>query len=84
MLERKGRIRVDGRFRDWVHLAMERMPVIEAPLTNAISLLSHDIQLGHADPADHFIAATAIAHELVLASVDERITEAECVATLKF
>jgi PIN domain nuclease of toxin-antitoxin system len=47
--------------------------IVELPLTGGIAILS--VQLGrlHGDPADRFIAATAIAHDATLITADKRL-----------
>lgn len=46
--------------------------VVELAITGDIALLSATLDL-HGDPADRFIAATAIAHRTTLATADERL-----------
>ena len=46
--------------------------VVELALTGDIALLSAALDL-HGDPADRFIAATAIAHRGTLATADKRL-----------
>lgn len=46
--------------------------VAELSLTGDIALLSAGLDL-HGDPADRFIAATAIAHRATLVTADERL-----------
>jgi PIN domain nuclease of toxin-antitoxin system len=46
---------------------------IELPLTGAIAILAGELEGLHADPADRFIAATAIAHDATLMTADERL-----------
>jgi PIN domain nuclease of toxin-antitoxin system len=45
----------------------------ELPLTGEIAMLAGELEDLHADPADRFIAATAIVHDATLATVDERL-----------
>src|SRR4051794_29155426 len=40
--------------------------IVELPLTGPIAILAVQLQHLHGDPADRFIAATAIAHNAVL------------------
>jgi len=47
--------------------------ITELPLTGKIAILAGEIQDLHADPADRFIAATAIAHDAMLITADERL-----------
>jgi PIN domain nuclease of toxin-antitoxin system len=46
--------------------------MIELPLTGDIALLSANLDL-HGDPADRFIAATAITHGATLVTADQRL-----------
>lgn len=46
--------------------------IVEIPLTGDIALLSVELNL-HNDPADRFIAATAIAHEAILMTADKNL-----------
>jgi len=46
---------------------------IELPLTGEVAILAAELEGVHADPADRFIAATAIAHNATLLTADERL-----------
>jgi PIN domain nuclease of toxin-antitoxin system len=48
-------------------------PFREAPLTHAVALESRRLDLPHDDPADRFIAATAVVHGLTLVTADHRL-----------
>ncbi len=73
MLHARGRIEVRGGPRAWYLEAQRRLPLREAALTSEVALLSLEIDLGHRDPADHLIAATAVAYGLTLLTLDERM-----------
>jgi PIN domain nuclease of toxin-antitoxin system len=47
--------------------------VIELALTGDIALLAVELKNLHGDPADRFIAATAIAHDATLMTADARL-----------
>jgi PIN domain nuclease of toxin-antitoxin system len=47
--------------------------VVELPLTGDIGLLAVDLANLHADPADRFIAATAIIHDATLMTADKSL-----------
>jgi PIN domain nuclease of toxin-antitoxin system len=47
--------------------------VIELPLTGEIAIVAGEIDGLHGDPADRFIAATAIVHDATLVTADERL-----------
>lgn len=77
LLAQRGRIRIPGEFRQWVEQAFAKFPVNEAPLTKEVALVSGEIQLSHRDPADHFLAATVLVYDLVMMTVDQRLTQAK-------
>jgi PIN domain nuclease of toxin-antitoxin system len=47
--------------------------IVELPLTGPIAILAVQLQNLHGDPADRFIAATAIAHDATLITADARL-----------
>lgn len=47
----------------------------ELPLTGEIAILAGELDGLHADPADRFIAATAIAHDATLVTADDRLLQ---------
>ena len=47
--------------------------VTELQLTGEIAVLAGELDGLHADPADRFIAATAIAHDAMLVTADGRL-----------
>jgi PIN domain nuclease of toxin-antitoxin system len=51
---------------------MLRTGIREMPLTGDIAILAVQLDL-HSDPADRFIAATAIAHDAMLMTADETL-----------
>ncbi len=81
MLAERGRVQIQGRFRDWVSKAQARFPTHEAHLNHEIALSSRELDLPHADPADRFLAATSVVYELTLLTVDQRLTEASWLDT---
>ena len=81
LLADRGRVRLDVPMRRWTAEAREGFPVQDAPLNDEIALKSLEISLPHRDPADHFLAATALVYHLTLATVDERLTEADWLPT---
>ncbi len=73
LLIEKGRLPVTESPVDWISRAQRQLPVRDARLTAAIAMRSRVIALTHDDPADRFIAATAIEMRLPLATVDARL-----------
>jgi PIN domain nuclease of toxin-antitoxin system len=82
VLAEKGRINLQPTTDQWINRALNALSVQEAPLTHAIAILSRQIELPHQDPADRFIAATAIHHNLTLATVDYHLTNSSWLSTI--
>ena len=82
VLNDRGRIKLALPFRAWLGEAMRRLPVREAPLTREVAILSRELALDTDDPADRFLAATAIVHKLDLVTVDRHLLEAPSVPTI--
>jgi PIN domain nuclease of toxin-antitoxin system len=69
-LNSKGRIHIKGDLTEW--LARATAGTQEAPLTHEIALVASQMSL-HQDPADRFLAATALVLDLTLVSADDRL-----------
>ncbi len=74
ILTEKGRISLQPDAVAWIDLALQTLEILEAPLVHQIAILSRQIELPHQDPADRFIAATAVYYNLILATVDSNLT----------
>jgi PIN domain nuclease of toxin-antitoxin system len=46
-----------------------------------VAVTSREIELPHQDPADHFLAATALVYDLELLTVDTHLADAEWLPT---
>ena len=73
MLIERGRIDVEGDPRQWVAAALEAVPFKEAPLTHSVAIESRRLRFRHPDPADRFLAATALVYDLTLVTADKRL-----------
>jgi PIN domain nuclease of toxin-antitoxin system len=82
LLAEKGRIILEPNPAQWIQNSLDRLDTKEAPLSNETAILSRQLDLVHQDPADRFIAATAVHYGLTLATVDENLVKASCVKTL--
>ena len=82
LLAEKGRIVLKPTPEEWIQDSLQELKTKEAPLSNEIAILSRQLKLEHQDPADRFIAATAIHLNLILATVDNRLTKASWLKTL--
>jgi len=69
LIERK-RLDVDRPGENWVREALERAPVLEAPLNAEVVLASRRLKTRHRDPVDRFLVATAQVFELTLVTAD--------------
>lgn len=72
MLQARGRIQLDMSVALWRDELL-RAGLIEIPLDGAISVRSLDFAELSEDPADRFIAATALVHGATLLSADEKM-----------
>ena len=61
------------RFRREIRDLILRQGTIELPLTGEIAVLAGELESLHGDPADRFIAATAIVHDATLVTADEKL-----------
>jgi PIN domain nuclease of toxin-antitoxin system len=70
VLAQKGRISVKGNPIEHFREALALVPLKQAPLSNEIALVSRSLKTKLNDPADLFIAATAIIYNVSLATSD--------------
>ena len=73
LLAQRGRIQLDGDPTRWIEGALRAFPVRDANLTRQVAIASRTLDLPHQDPADRFIVATAVVHDLALVTADERL-----------
>ncbi len=79
LLHKKKRIYLDTDPVQWVQLAAQGLH--QVPITQDIVLAAHDLEL-HNDPADRFLAATALVLGLTLVTADARLLGLGNIATL--
>ena len=82
ILAEKGKILLKPDPPTWIQNSLRQLDTKEAPLSNEIALLSRQLQLEHQDPADRFIAATAIHLQLTLVTVDRQLRKVDWLDTL--
>ncbi len=82
LLAEKGRLILEPTAIQWIQNSLKILDTKEAPLSNEIAILSRQLDLVHQDPADRFIAATAVHYDFILATVDENLTLASWLNTL--
>ena len=73
LLIEKDRLPVTSPPADWIRSALRTLQVREAGVTFAIAVRSRTLALQHQDPADRFIAATALELKAPLLTADERL-----------
>ena len=79
LLHKKKKIYLDTDPVHWVRLASQSLR--EVPLTQDIVVAAHELEL-HNDPADRFLAATAMILDLTLVTADARLLGLGNIATL--
>lgn len=82
ILAEKGRIVFNTKPETWVMKYLRQLKLKEAKLTYEIAILSRKLQFNHQDPADRFLAATAVAGNLTLATIDKRLRELDWLSTV--
>jgi PIN domain nuclease of toxin-antitoxin system len=82
MLLEKKRIEIDRDFAEWFLQYREELNVHEAPFTWEVA---HELRytiLGHRDPADRFLVATAKVYDLTLVTADESLMSVQGLSVL--
>jgi PIN domain nuclease of toxin-antitoxin system len=69
LLAEKGHISVGPDRVKSVREIIRMIPLKEAPINQEVAIQSRIVKLPHQDPADRFLAATALVYELTLVSV---------------
>jgi PIN domain nuclease of toxin-antitoxin system len=83
VLARKGRIALTPSPAEWVLDSLRRSAPTAAPLSHGIALRSESLAgFASEDPADRFLVATALEHDLTLVTADGAMREFEPVETL--
>ena len=81
-LAEKGRISLGANTVKAVREIFSTIPLKEAPLNQEVAIQSRLVNLPHQDPADRFLAATAVVYDLTLVTADARIINAVAVPVL--
>ncbi len=77
-LDRKGRVKLPLPLSEWMTAATMRSGIEVISLSSKIAVLAATLSDIHRDPADRFIIATAMNHDLHIISFDARFKEYEC------
>ena len=73
LLAEKGRISLGPDIEKSVREIFRKIPLNEATLNHEVAIQSRSVRLPHQDPADRFLAATAIVYDFTLVTADSRI-----------
>ena len=82
VLARKKRVILEPTPEKWVRRALAQLPLHDATMNQEIAIRSATIALGHEDPADRFLVATALVHDLRLVTADRRLINSRQVPTI--
>ena len=82
ILVEKGRVILEADPVSWVRDVLRRIPFTEAPLNHEVAIHSRMIALPHHDPADRFLAATALVYDLTLVTADDRLLTTRGISVL--
>jgi PIN domain nuclease of toxin-antitoxin system len=83
LLHRKRRLKIPEGFSTWVTRALTTMPLTEAPLNFEVAAALTAVSLPHADPADHFLAASAKAFGLTLITSDRNLIRTKEISVME-
>lgn len=67
---------------DWINEVFSKVPFKEAALNHEVAIQSRKLNLSHQDPADRFIAASALVYDLTLITSDKRLLNLEDIKLL--
>jgi PIN domain nuclease of toxin-antitoxin system len=82
MLLEKKKIEIAQDFGEWFEQSRTELELKEAPLDWRVVHEMRFMMLGHKDPGDRFLAATAKAYDLILVTADERLLRVPGLKTL--
>jgi PIN domain nuclease of toxin-antitoxin system len=82
LLAEKGRILLPPDPITWVNTVLTSFETREAVLNHKIAILSRQLACPHQDPADRFIAATAVYYNLQLATMDHSLIATPSLQTI--
>ena len=84
ILAEKGRIWIGEDIEKSLRHMFDKLPLREAPINKEVAILSRRVTLPHQDPADRFLASTAMVYDLTLVTADHRLMNVKGLMTLAF
>ena len=82
LLVEKGRVVLKTDPVTWLRNVYGKIPFKEAPINYEVAVQSRKIDLQHQDPADRFLAATALVYGLTLVTADARMFRSKSITIL--
>jgi PIN domain nuclease of toxin-antitoxin system len=73
ILVEKGRVILNQAPQTWIRSIFEKIPFKQARINHEVAIQSRLMKLSHQDPADRFLAATAMVYDLTLVTADSRL-----------
>jgi PIN domain nuclease of toxin-antitoxin system len=73
LLLEKNKIKLDEEFEEWFTKSIAHLDLLEAPVQWQVAYEFRSVRLGHKDPADRLLVATAKVHDMTLVTADERL-----------
>jgi PIN domain nuclease of toxin-antitoxin system len=83
ILSEKGRIVLEPDPASWVRTVLNRLAFHEARINHEIALKSRALKLRHQDPADRFLAATAMVFQLTFVTADKALFACRDISVLR-
>jgi PIN domain nuclease of toxin-antitoxin system len=83
VLADNGRIKLDDKPVPWMRNVLQTLPFWQADMTHEVAMESRMIQLSHQDPADRFLAASAVVYGLTLITSDRNLLQSDSYMVLK-
>jgi len=74
LLAEKRRIILKADHEKSIRKMLQNLPLREAVINQEVAIQSRYVDLPHKDPADRFLAATAMVYDLTLVTADMRLT----------
>lgn len=82
ILVQKGRINLSSPIHEWIQDALTQLPIRDAALNFEVARRTQSLDFSHKDPADQFLAATALVYDLTLVTVDRHLLDLPWLPTL--
>ena len=77
LLAEKQQVILEADHKMSIRKIFQSLPLREAVINQEVAIQSRYVDLPHQDPADRFLAATAMVYDLTLVTADKRLTGAK-------